>query len=141
MIVNNGILLKYNGTEANVTVPAKVKVILDAFSGNTAIKGVSIEGKVHTIDSAAFLGCTSLALVKISAPVERIGKSAFYNCKSLAKIYLPDSLQTVELGAFSSCKGLVNVSYAGKEAAWGKVTVEKNNDPLLAADRQYGVKP
>jgi hypothetical protein len=114
---------------------------LDAFSGNTTLKGITIDGKVHTIDNAAFSGCSALAQVKISAPVTRIGKSAFYNCKSLANIYLPDTLETVDSGAFSSCKALVSVSYAGKESAWAKVTVEKSNDPLMRADFKYGQKP
>ena len=57
-------LIKYNGTEATVTVPNSVRTIgHDAFSGNTNLLEVVIPSSVSTVDFSSFEGCSNLARV------------------------------------------------------------------------------
>lgn len=56
--VEDGVLLKYNGNAASVTVPAGVFYIGDgAFEGNTSLKSVTLPDGVYYIGNKAFYSC------------------------------------------------------------------------------------
>ena len=140
LTVGDGILLRYNGTDTNVTVPDKVKLVADAFCGNTSIRSVTVGGKVEQIGDYAFIGCTQLNKVTVTGKVSRIGASAFASCTALTAVYLPDSVQTVDSYAFGNCPSLVSVKYGGNAAAWEKIQLAKGNEQLYLADIAYSAK-
>lgn len=138
VIVGDGILLRYNGTATDVTVPKGVRVITDAFCDNDNIKSVTIPDSVTRIGSAAFSGCGQISRVTVGKNVETIDETAFAGCSMLASIYLPKSLTYVGNSAFNGCSLLSSVSYAGSRQSYAKITVENGNDALLGAELKTG---
>lgn len=142
LIVGDGVLLRYNGSDANVTVPSGVKLVADAFCGNTTLRGVTVGGRVTAIGDHAFSGCSALSRVTVESGVVTVGRYAFAQCGSLAAIYLPSTLSSIDAGAFSSCTTLGTVNYGGSAAAWGRITVASSgNDALKLATVNYSQKP
>lgn len=134
LIVGKGVLLKYNGRGAEVTVPDNVKVISSAFMGCEWIERVTIGSKVTNIAKYAFSGCVNLTEVVITAKVTEIGNCAFLGCIALKKIELPKTLRSIGDNTFNNCSSLSTVVYKGSRADWGKVAVgEKGNVSLYSA--------
>ena len=133
VIAGNGVLLRYNGTAADVVIPSGVRVIADAFCDNDHIKSVTVPDSVVTIGSAAFGGCGQISRVVIGKKVQTIADGAFAGCSMLATVYLPKSLTYVGNGAFSGCILLSDVNYAGTARDFAKITVENGNTTLTEA--------
>lgn len=140
LIAGNGILLRYHGTDTDVTIPSDVRIIADAFCDNDTIKSVTIPNSVLKIGSAAFSSCGQLSRVVVGKKVTTISDTAFAGCSLLSHIYLPKSLTVIGNGAFSGCVLLSNISYAGTARDWAKITVDGSNAPLTAATVQTGQK-
>lgn len=139
-VIENGVLVKYNGWQSFVEIPDTVTAIGDgAFKNNTTMMSVSIPDSVKSIGSEAFSGCTALLGVVIPDSVEKIGSGAFYSCVKLANAYLPvnekftvvnsrvfqkcsslsginipDSIENLGFSAFSDCSGLKNVKMSNR---------------------------
>lgn len=141
LIVGDGILLRYNGTEANVSIPSGVKVIADAFCGVETLKGVTVGGKVTKINAYAFSGCTNLTRVTISGKVTSIGDNAFASCSSLSSVYLPASLAEVGTNSFLNCQAIATVNYGGNSSAWEKIVIGRGNEYLTTQPINFSVKP
>ncbi len=121
-VVQDGVLLSYNGKDTTVSVPSSVNVISDkAFCGNTAIKSVTLHNKVYSIGDEAFRGCTALETVTGGGNVNYVGAFAFMDTKYLTqstdeflvlggalvsyngnsqKVTLPDGVKTISAYAF-----------------------------------------
>ncbi len=77
-VVEDGILVEYNGTDTSVSVPVGVFYIADSvFEGNTKITSVDLNG-ASVIGNRAFYGCTSLETVTDSEHVSACGAYAFF---------------------------------------------------------------
>ena len=77
-IDENGVLVKYNGTDAEVTIPDNVVAIgVDAFKGNATLTRVTIPAGVASIRARAFEGCENLAVVTVLAKEIEIAATAF----------------------------------------------------------------
>ena len=86
-VVDDGVLVKYNGSATAVTIPKEVTSIADeAFAGNTKIASVAMHNGVLSIGNKAFYGCTALKTVSFADNVTYVGALAFVNKK-----YLEDS--------------------------------------------------
>lgn len=84
--VRSGVLVKYSGSAADVTVPDSVNEIgAGAFENNTAVRSVTLHDKVYAIGDRAFYGCTSLNTVLSGSSVGRVGDMAFRNTPYLEK--------------------------------------------------------
>ncbi|MDD4772086.1 MAG: leucine-rich repeat domain-containing protein [Eubacteriales bacterium] len=116
-IFGDGILLDYNGTEENVTVPSGVKNLSSAFCQNTAIKSVILPDTATKIGNAAFGGCMSLTSVEIPGGVTYIGDSAFYNCTALDTLTIPASVSHIGVNAFEGCPSLILICGPGSYTA------------------------
>lgn len=111
-LIKDGVLCKYEGTQADVLVPDNVTSIGEhAFSGCTSLISVQLPDGVTSIGEWAFSGCTSLVSVQLPDSVTSIGECAFYNCSGLTSIRLSDKLESIGMAAFQNCKSLTGVEF------------------------------
>ena len=111
-ILNNTavIVIRYNGTAADVTIPSRYK------------------GKpVTAIDHAAFHD-SAVTSVTIPDSVTSIPDAAFYNCGNLETIHIPVSVTFIGSYAFDDCPNLMTVTYSGSKTQWDKIN---GKDELL----------
>ncbi len=108
-VIENGVLIQYNGTDKNIVIPDNVKVISEnLFRNNAHITSVTLNSNLERIESGAFYGCTSLEKVDFNDNLTYIGNDAFYQCSSLSGVLnMPSSLKTIASRAFGDC---VNIS-------------------------------
>lgn len=100
--IEDGVLVKYEGADEYVTIPASVKKIGDgAFKGRVVLKGVTIPQ-----------GVTS------------IGNEAFFKCSHLTTLEIPVSLTSIGDDAFDECRNLNTVTYKGTLAQWCSVDLD-----------------
>ncbi len=101
VISPEGILLKYTGDAAEITVPSNVnRLASNVFSRNDSIKSVDLGDKITYIPEGTFDCCHSIENVKMSDKVTYIGKDAFNNILTLKEIKLPASLKIIDDYAF-----------------------------------------
>ena len=123
LILGDGVLYQYFGSEMEVTVPEGVKTIAgkafyvpmtDPTSDNrvmmpvpnTKLKAVRFSDTVKAIGANAFYGLEALDSVILPPHLQTIGENAFYNCSSLAEISIPETVQDVGYNAFFGTKWL-----------------------------------
>lgn len=116
-------ILAYEGTEANITIPAEITVQGDseatpvtvieryAFAINENITGVTIPEGVTSINDGVFAGCSALKDVTLPSGLKKIGSYAFSSCTSLISIALPAGLKTIGSEAFIECTALESVEF------------------------------
>ena len=100
-ISKDGVLLRYTGKAASVTIPSNIKVIGDAaFSDNYNLKVVKFakKSKIKEIGANAF-SYKNLKTITIPKGCKTIGNHAFHNCP-LKTINLPNSVTTIGDYAF-----------------------------------------
>lgn len=116
VVAGNGILLKYQGNAASVTIPAQVRVLSDAFFKCETLTEVTIPATVERLDGYAFAYCPNLLAVNLAEGLSVIGENAFAFCDNLRAVTIPDSVTTVGPSAFFYCTMLRNVAFgAGVE--------------------------
>lgn len=106
LIIGSGILLDYNGTANDVTVPDGVRVIASAFSRNGKIESVALPEGVVSICDNAFSQCTALESLNLPESLTHIGDRSFSMCSSLESITLPKGLSHIGSFAFANCASL-----------------------------------
>ncbi|MBR5800201.1 MAG: leucine-rich repeat domain-containing protein [Lachnospiraceae bacterium] len=100
VIVGDGILISYNGSDSIINIPATVKQIApEVFKNHMGITAVNIPDSVEIIGEAAFLDCKNLTTVNGGNQLKTIGASAFRNCP-LSKVVIPASVREIGIGAF-----------------------------------------
>lgn len=101
----DGILTKYLGSDAEVTVPEGVVGIGEkAFYQCKSIESVILPEEVTSIEAEAFYGCENLNHVAFPEGLTSIGRQAFYNCWELESVTLPDGLTEMGSLAFEGTK-------------------------------------
>ena len=111
IIVGQGILIKYNGTDPNVTIPDDVKKINGAFCRiDTEIETVYIPYGVTEIAADSFRSCNRLSSVHIPKSVSKIGNHAFYYCTSLTQVDISENVSYIGCEAFIGTPWLDNQS-------------------------------
>ncbi len=112
IIDENGVLIKYTGTDANdnVIIPDGVTSIGDyAFQSCSNLSSVTIPESVTVIGNYVFENCTHLTSVDIPNSVTEIGDWAFYNT-GLKSITIPNSVTEIKEGTFRDCSALTSVT-------------------------------
>ena len=106
-IIEEGVLLKYDGIDSIVDIPDGVEKIGEgAFCDNKIITEVTMPDSVLFIEKDAFEECIKLKTVKFSGKLERIENSAFRKCKALTEAVLPETLSYIGYSAFDGCAKL-----------------------------------
>ncbi len=113
--VNNGVLVRYQGSSSTVSIPDKIEEIGEgAFAGNTDVVSVNIPDSVKKISYAAFENCTALQRISIPSGVEELGNAVFSGCSNLKRVSFGKGLKTVGSGIFAGCQKLEKVNIASK---------------------------
>ncbi len=118
VVVGQGILVGYRGTERCVTLPAGVRCV-----------------------STAFFDCGTVEEVILPEGVAEIGELAFYGAAALEKITLPSTLRSVGKGAFAECTALKEVKCEGGETQRKEMTIGVNNEAFCAALARETAEP
>lgn len=108
--IEDDVLVKYNGDDETVIIPAGVVEIGDyAFESCNSVKSIEFPNTLEKIGEGAFFRCKSLESVEIPYGVTEICEDAFYSCESLVTVEIPNSVREIQNGAFASCKSLLSI--------------------------------
>lgn len=130
VMAGDGILLAYNGNDAQVVIPENVKHIGPAaFAKNNSIKSVVIPSNVRDIGEEAFCDCANLKELVMDEGVTDIEDRAFKN-SALTAVNIPDSVERIGLSAFDNGGKLKTVIINGKDVP--NVTYNKSATRLSA---------
>ena len=109
-IDENGVLTKYTGSDAVVTVPDGVTAIgKEAFYAKSAITEIHLPTGITLIGDSAFRSCTGLTELQLPTGITSIGANAFRSCTGLTEIVVPDSVETIGDNAFYDCSSLTSL--------------------------------
>jgi hypothetical protein len=97
-------------------------IAIGAFSGNTAIKTLTVAEGVEKIGSRAFFGCTNLESVKLPKTLEKIDSSAFEGCSDIITLVFGKGVTDIGKNAFLGCDGIANLYYEGTPSDYSKIT-------------------
>ena len=99
--IEDGVLLRYLGTERNIVIPRGVTAIgNEAFRGSRVIS-VEIPDTVVSIGAMAFYASRSLESINLPDSIVQIGAEAFSRTASLRFIRLPANLREISPGLFA----------------------------------------
>ncbi|MCM1087774.1 MAG: leucine-rich repeat protein [Muribaculaceae bacterium] len=131
LIVGDGILLDYRGSNSVVTIPGGVKTIgADALQGHTEITKVILPDSVEVIGEGAFSNCSALTDIEGGNSVRKMKDRAFAGCP-IENIRIPASVEEIGLKAFA-------VADSVKSAGTGKVVFEGSSIPSLSYEASSG---
>lgn len=109
--IESGVLVKYRGTETNVSIPDTVEVIGGgAFEDNTRVELVVIPNSVKRIEAYAFWGCDNLDTVVLGKGLTSVGDMAFAGCGGLEQMTIPANVISIGVSAFADCVNLRDIS-------------------------------
>lgn len=109
--IEGGVLVKYRGTETNVSIPDTVEVIGEgAFEDNTRVELVVVPNSVRRIEAYAFWGCDKLDTVVLGKGLKAVGDFAFTNCSGLEQMSIPSNINSIGVSAFADCVNLRDIS-------------------------------
>ena len=124
----------------NIVIPNSVtRIGYAAFFGCVKLTGITLSGRMTTIESSMFVSCSGLKSITIPDGVTRISNDVFAYCSGLTGITIPDSVTRIDEFAFDGCNSLADVFYNGTEAQKNQITIGSNNDALTSAAWSYKV--
>ena len=110
-VIKGSTLTKYQGAEANVTIPDTVDAVgQSAFEGNTYVESVVIPDSVKRIDGYAFWGCDQLGTVVLGKGLTEIDDYAFAGCTGLKQMTIPQNISAIGAQAFGDCANLTDIT-------------------------------
>lgn len=73
----------------------------------------------------------------VASGIKAIRTHAFLNASKIVSVSFPKSLETIEASAFSGCTAIKEVSFAGSEEEWKKVSIGSDNNAITGAKISY----
>lgn len=111
VIVGDGVLLKYNGSDTVVNIPEGVKFLSMAFTASgTNITEVNIPSSVTAIGDYGLANLRFVESFTLPDSITSIGDFAFFNCNAVTSIQIPDSVTSIGAKAFMNCRALTSVT-------------------------------
>ena len=102
LIVGDGILLAYRGSNSKITIPDGVRTIAQGcFSGHTGIVSVSMPPSLEVICEEAFADCRNLSSLTGGVNIKRIEDRAFSGCP-LTTVKIGSNVEEIGLRAFDT---------------------------------------
>lgn len=140
VVIGDGLLYKYKGSDEAVTIPGTVKKIGDyAFSGNSSIASVIIPSSVTEIGQGAFSRDSSLDSVTIGSGVTEISTEAFKGCEKLKNIAVPSTVTSVGERAFGYGDGVkYAVTLCGNNGSAAQEYASANSFGFVSETTQSG---
>ncbi len=115
LIVGDGILLAYAGSESVINIPTNVKQIAPGvFKNHMGITAVNIPASVQVIGEEAFMDCKNLKTVNGGTNLTKIQDRAFMNCP-LSQVIIPASVTEIGLGAYALSGGTDTAQFEGTQ--------------------------
>lgn len=109
-VIENGVLISYSGSDAEIIIPSSVTKIADSvFKGNTVITKVTLPENLVSVGAQAFMGCTKLTEISMPDTVIEIGTECFSGCKAVKTAKLSSALKNISDKAFYNCEALTSV--------------------------------
>lgn len=110
-VMEGSTLVRYRGTEKNVSVPDTVEVIGEnAFEDNTGVELVVIPNSVVRIEPYAFWGCDNLDTVVLGRGLTSVGDYAFAGCGGLKQMSIPANVTSIGVQAFADCVNMTDMT-------------------------------
>ncbi len=114
-IIRDGALIRYSGSNANVTIPYFITEIgEDAFRFNKYVKTVEFENQsqLNVIRRRAFCQCDNLTSITLPDCVTTIEEEAFCNCPNLQNVDIGiySKLKIIRHSVFSHCPKLTIIT-------------------------------
>ena len=110
-VMEGSTLVRYRGTEKNVSVPDTVEVIgKNAFEDNITVELVVLPNSVTRIEEYAFWGCDNLDTVVLGRGLTSVGDYAFAGCKGLKEMSIPANVTSIGIQAFGDCVHMTDIS-------------------------------
>lgn len=110
-VIENGVLLKYNGSDSDVIIPDDVTEIgCNSFKGCENLKSIEIPNSVKDISRFAFKDCINLTNIKLPDGLKVINQGVFENCRNLKSIIIPNEVIKIDEFAFNGCASLISIS-------------------------------
>ena len=115
LIVGDGILIAYDGSDSVINIPNGVKQIgPGVFKDHMGITAVNIPDTVQVIGEEAFMNCKNLKTVNGARNLVSVKDRAFMNCP-LSQVVIPNTMKEVGLGAYALSNGTDTVVFQGSE--------------------------
>lgn len=142
MIIENGVLKRYEGNASEVVVPEGVVSIEDyVFKNKDFIKSITLPDSVTEIGMEAFWECYNLEKVEIEGAIEYIDTNAFSMCEKLADIDL-SNVKQIGYNSFHGCKSLKVIELNALEcidtSAFSASGIEKATLHFVGKDNSIG---
>ncbi len=118
LVVGDGILLAYRGSNSVISIPAGVKKIgADALADHKGLTKVILPDSVEEIGEGAFAGCSNLTAFEGGNGLKKIKDRAFAGCP-ITNIVIPAQVEEIGLRAFDvkdleAAKAGSVISFAG----------------------------
>lgn len=135
VVVGDGFLIAYNGSDEEVRIPDGVKTTIGAFfECSNNVKTVIFPNSVVEIGEGTFERCTGIEKVVIPDSVKSIGTGAFYYCKGLKEMSIGSGLRYVADRAFMDCNVIKDIKCGVSEEIWNsEVFVGTNNENFISS--------
>ena len=113
LIVGDGILIAYAGSDSVVNIPGGVKQIgPQVFKDHMGVTAVNIPDSVEIICEEAFMGCKNLKTVNGGNNLVKVEDRAFKDCP-LSTVRIPATMQEIGLGAYDLSNGTDTAVFEG----------------------------
>lgn len=106
VVVGDGVLIKYKGSDTVVSIPAGIRTTSDAFFQNYTLTEVTLGPDMVSVGDFCFSYCERLQAVHFSETVTEIGVGAFSFCEKLYSLKVGGSLRKIGDSAFANCISL-----------------------------------
>ena len=138
---NTASVLKYNGSETDVTLPSEViynsntytvtKVSDRAFYNNEDLENIILPSGLTSIGNSAFANCYNLSYINLPDSLISIGASAFTSCHSLSRVYIPSGVKEIGRSAFGNgCSMTIYCSASKEFSGWDNEWNYSDNCPV-----------